>query len=173
MIIMQSPSSAICPRRNEHHSGRVQVRADEELYPELQKDVELTMVAPDDGNSEHSTKRSTLSMCEIVQRENILPRFLLNEAVIMEKIRKSPTRISLATMESGPRADSLQGLSWTKHKHNLLEDLKHGFNVDKDELMQKPESAVAHRSPRRDQSGQENIMINKQGVLVLLAFGSC
>lgn len=103
------------------YSAALELVGDEEIYPEVPADIELTIAPKSLDDSSAYVKRPGLNSYETMKGTNYIPKAFLDEAVIMEQISRSPhpriigyygchvkrgriTAIVLRTTSSDPKA---------------------------------------------------------------------
>lgn len=72
------------------YSTALELVPDVEVYPEVPKDVQLTVASKSLDNSSAHVKHSGLKSYESVKGTNFVPKALLDETLIMELMSKSP-----------------------------------------------------------------------------------
>lgn len=161
----------------EEFQAALEYVSDEEIYPEVSADIELT-IAPEHLNDINAfVKQPGLNAYESMKGTEFIPRSILEETVIMEQLTRSPhpnfihyhgchvkrgriTAIVLERLEQ-----TLTQLSLTPEYDQL----------DKINLVKALDSAVEHLHSlglAHNDINPDNIMF-RDGVPVLIDFGSC
>ncbi|KAK6331625.1 hypothetical protein TWF718_002174 [Orbilia javanica] len=150
---------------------------DDEIYPEVPEDTELT-VAPDYlREPQVFVKRPGLVSYEELRGTGYIPKALLDEALIMEQISKSPHPNIIQYFGCRVRRGRITSIllkaldqSLTQHVANPNSD-----PLDPDKFIGALESAVSHLHSMglaHNDINPDNIMV-KDAMPVLIDFGGC
>ncbi|KAF9765712.1 hypothetical protein IL306_001979 [Fusarium sp. DS 682] len=150
---------------------------DEEIYPEIPKDVTFK-IAPDnlDNNSVY-IKRPGLNNYETMKGTDFIPKELLAETLTMEKVSQTPHPNIIGYYGCRVRRGRitcivLEKLDQTLQQYSTPPDFE---KLDKPKFLEGLESAVAHIHSlglAHNDINPHNIMV-KDGIPVLIDFGSC
>jgi serine/threonine protein kinase len=161
----------------EYQSALVRI-PDEKLYPKMSADLEIpsvqTLSAGD--NDETFVKRPNLAIWDLVQDTSFLSNLLLHEAHIMQRIAKGPHRNIIKYRGVRVRRGRVTGIVLDKHRHTLLDHVKSQRSLNIGSFMVALGSAVIHLHSlnlAHNDINPENVLVDKDGLPVLIDFGSC
>lgn len=162
----------------EEYASALQRIADDEIYPEVPEDIELTL-APEtlDDNSAY-IKRPGLSSYETKRGTGFVPRALLDETLIMDSISKSPHPNIVGYYGCRIRRGRITAIVLERLDKSLTQyaSTSDFQNLDRDRFAGALESAVDHLHSlglAHNDINPDNIMVKEGGVPVLIDFGSC
>ncbi|PNY25979.1 Serine/threonine-protein kinase/endoribonuclease IRE2, partial [Tolypocladium capitatum] len=73
-----------------NHTSALQYVRDEEIYPRVPADIDLTIAPKTLDDTSAFVKRPGLSCYETTKGSDFVPRAVLDETIVMEQISKSP-----------------------------------------------------------------------------------
>jgi serine/threonine protein kinase len=149
---------------------------DDEIYPEIPTDTQLTIAPENLGDSSAFVKRPGLNCYEIMKGSNYTPKALLDETLIMEQISKSPrpeivSYYACRVKRGRITAILSERLNQTLTQYVSTPDFK---QLDKVKFVEALESAVDYLHSlglAHNDINPNNIMV-KDGMPVLIDFGS-
>ncbi|KAH6982175.1 kinase-like domain-containing protein [Ilyonectria sp. MPI-CAGE-AT-0026] len=150
---------------------------DDEIYPEVPKDVELT-IAPDHSDDVSAyIKRPGLVSYEEMKGTEFIPKEVLNETLTMEQISKAHHPNIVGYYGCHVRRGRITAIVLERLDQTLTEfESTPGFqHLDKTKFIAALESAVDHLHSlglAHNDINPSNIMV-KDGVPILIDFGSC
>ncbi|KAI1405945.1 serine/threonine-protein kinase [Hypoxylon fuscum] len=161
----------------EEYSSALKLIPDNEIYPDVPKDVPLTLAPESLAEDAAYFKRPGLTSYESLKGTDFVPKALLDETLVMEQISKSPHANIVGYYGCRVRrgritAIVLERLDKTLAQCALTPDIQ---DLDQDQFLKELESAVDHLHSlglAHNDIKPENIMI-KNGAPVLIDFGSC
>ncbi len=150
---------------------------DDEIYPKVPTDIQLTIAPNTFHESQAFVKRPGLNCYETMKGTNYIPKAVLDETVIMEQISKSPhphiVRYYGCRVKRGRiTAILLEPLDQTLAQYASTRDFQ---QLDKVRFVEALESAVEYvhsMGLAHNDINPDNIMV-KERMPVLIDFGSC
>ncbi|KAF6799447.1 hypothetical protein CSOJ01_12509 [Colletotrichum sojae] len=149
---------------------------DEEIYPVIPTDTELT-IAPDDLDGSFHIKRLGLTCYETMEGP-FVTKSVLNETMIMEKISKTQHPNIVKYHGCQVRRGRITSIVLRKYDFTLSQYIREpGFQqLDKDKFVDALESTVGYIHSlglAHNDINPDNIMMGEDGLPVLIDFGSC
>ncbi|CAI6101302.1 unnamed protein product [Clonostachys chloroleuca] len=152
---------------------------DEDVWPEIPPGTQLTL-APE-GLTEES---AFLKRPEIISfhpggsNNDMIPRSILRETLIMEQISTSPHPVFIRYLGCRVRRNRITAIWLERHEITLKDYVETpGFtNLDKDKFVDSIDSAVYHLHSlglAHNDINPSNIMVKDDMLPVLIDFGSC
>ncbi|KAI0552841.1 kinase-like domain-containing protein [Xylaria curta] len=147
---------------------------DEEIYPQVPTDLQLTIAPAELDDSNVFIKRPGLNCYESIKGTDYVPKSVLDERTIMEKVSKTPHPNIVRYYGCGERITALflelldQTLTQFKSDGKIQ-------SLDKDKFVGALQSAVDYLHSlglAHNDINPDNIMV-KDGMPVLIDFGSC
>ncbi|KAK6506487.1 hypothetical protein TWF506_011394 [Arthrobotrys conoides] len=173
----ESPKNKLEITIEEYNSLLQRVR-DEEIYPEIPKDVQLT-IAPNTRADESSVfiKRPGLTAYEELRGTSYIPDALLEETLIMEQISKTPHPNIVGYYGCRVRRGRITAIVLERLDQTLTQHAStpNRPRLDKDNFLGALESTVEYLHSlglAHNDINPDNIMI-KDGMPVLIDFGGC
>ncbi|KAG4264777.1 serine/threonine-protein kinase [Fusarium proliferatum] len=150
---------------------------EEEIYPEVPKDVNLKLAPDDIDDSLVYVKRPGLNNYEAMKGTDFVPKELLAETLTMEKVSQTPHPNIVGYYGCRVRrgritAIVLERLDQTLQQYSNTPEFE---NLDKPRFLEALESAVHHIHSlglAHNDINPHNIMV-KDAMPVLIDFGSC
>lgn len=150
---------------------------DEKLYPKIDGLKEpVTSAENTDIEGQTFIKRPNLTILDLVSDTSFLSDLLLSELQVMERISKAPHRNMIGYRGARIRRGRVTGIVLDRHERTLLNQVKSGRTLDTGLFMGDLRSAVIHLHSldlAHNDINPENILVNKDGLPVLIDFGSC
>jgi serine/threonine protein kinase len=161
----------------EEYSSALKLVPDDQLYPKVLADIQLTLAPEDLDNDSVYIKRPGLTSYKTMKDTNFIPKALLDETLIMESISKSPHPNIVGYYGCRVRRGHITVIVLEQLKETLTQRASiHSIQeLDQDHFLEALESAVDHiHSLRLAQNdiNPDNFM-TKNGAPVLIDFGSC
>lgn len=150
---------------------------DDEIYPEVPTDIQLTIAPEGLDDSSAFVKRPGLNCYETMKGSNFIPKALLEETLVMEHLSKSPHPSIIGYYGCRVRRGRITAILLERLDQTLTQCASTpGFQqLDKAKFVEALESAVSHLHSlglAHNDINPDNIMI-KDGMPVLIDFGSC
>ncbi len=157
---------------------------DRNIFPSLRTDAGLSIAPPPSDGQAFFVKRPNMSMYEIFADEELddqddcgfLGRILLAEALILQQLSAHPHPHLAKYHGVRVHRGRITGLVLDRYSHTLLDHVKEGRELNRDEFQSALESAVAHLHSlglAHNDINPENIMMGEGNLPVLVDFGSC
>jgi serine/threonine protein kinase len=161
----------------QEYSSALKLIPDDELYPEVPKDIQLTFVPEDLDNDLAYIKRAGLTDYESMKGTDFVPKALLGETLIMERISKSPHPNIIGYHGCRVKRGRITAIALEQLEETLTQRASTPsiHELDQDGFLKALESAVDHIHSlglAHNDINPDNIMF-KNGVPVLIDFGSC
>jgi serine/threonine protein kinase len=161
----------------EEYSSALRLIPDEELYPKVPEDIQLTLVPENLDNDSAYVKRPGLTNYESMKGTDFVPKALLDETLIMEQISKSPHPNIIGYHGCRVRRGRITAILLEQLEETLTQRASTPSiqELDQDGFLKALESAVDHIHSlglAHNDINPDNIMF-KNGAPVLIDFGSC
>ncbi|KAI1172336.1 kinase-like domain-containing protein [Nemania sp. FL0916] len=150
---------------------------DEEVYPQVPADLELTIAPAEWNDSNAFIKRPGLDCYESMKESEYVPRSVLDETTIMEQLSKTPHPNIIKYYGCRVKRGRITALVLELLDQTLTQFKSDGklSSLDKEKFMDSLQSAVNHLHSlglAHNDINPDNIMV-KDGMPVLIDFGSC
>lgn len=150
---------------------------DIEIYPDVPQDTKLTIAPGDMDDASAFIKRPGLNSYEIMKGTNFVPKALLEETLIMERISRTPHPSIIHYLGCRVRRGRITSILLERLDQTLMQYIHDpGFaQLDKLAFFQALELAVGYLHSlglAHNDINPHNIMV-KDGMPVLIDFGSC
>ena len=161
----------------EEYSLALKLIPDDELYPKVPEDIQLTLVPENPDDDSAYIKRPGLTDYESMKGTDFVPKALLDETLIMERISKSPHPNIIGYHGCRVRRGRITAITLEQLEETLTQRASTPSirELDQDGFLKALESAVDHIHSlglAHNDINPCNIMF-KNGVPVLIDFGSC
>ncbi|KAJ0168374.1 Serine/threonine-protein kinase/endoribonuclease IRE2 [Colletotrichum tanaceti] len=150
---------------------------DDEIYPEIPTDTELT-IAPDDIDCPVYIKRPGLNCYETMKGTPYVPKAVLDEALMLEKISKTQHPNIVKYYGCQTKRGRITCIVLKEYDCTLTQYVRRPDfqQLDKARFLEALDSAVAYVHSlglAHNDINPHNIMVGEDGLPVLLDFGSC
>ncbi|KAK0642905.1 serine/threonine-protein kinase [Cercophora newfieldiana] len=162
----------------DEYNAALEYVPDSEIYPEVPKDITLT-IAPDNLNDAAAfIKRPGLNSYESMKGSDFVPKGLLEETIIMEQISKTPHPNIIKYLGCRVRRGRITSIFLERLDQTLMDYIHEPefAQLDKGKFVDALESAVAYLHElglAHNDINPYNIMIKDGGSPILIDFGSC
>lgn len=161
----------------EEYSSALKLIPDHEIYPPIPNDIELTLMPQNMDNDSAYIKRPGLTNYETMKGTDFVPKALLDETLIMERISKSPHLNIIGYYGCRVRRRRITAIALEQLEETLTQCASTPSiqDLDEEQFLMALESAVDHIHSlglAHNDINPDNIMI-KNGAPVLIDFGSC
>ncbi|KAI3319724.1 kinase-like domain-containing protein [Xylariaceae sp. AK1471] len=151
--------------------------SDEEIYPQVPADMQLTIAPADLDDSNAFLKRPGLNCYESMKGTNYVPKSVLDETTIMELVSKTPHPNIIRYYGCHVKRGRITGLVLELLDQTLAQFKSDGRlqSLDNDGFISALQSAVDYLhflGLAHNDISPDNIMV-KDGMPILIDFGSC
>ena len=161
----------------EYHEALQHV-PDSELYPEVSQAFDLTIAPGDLDDTSAFIKRPGLNSYESFKGTDFVPKSVLDETLIMEKISQKPHPHIIHYHGCRIHRGRITGIVLERLDKTLMQYVEEPefAQLDKVKFMEALESAIAHLHElglAHNDLNPHNISVRDDGLPVLIDFGSC